>query len=198
MRGVEVGHDCGMDERVRAAFEAIRRTDFVTDDQRAYVAADRPLPIGYRQTNSQPTTVRQMLELLAAELGDRVLDVGSGSGWTTALLGHLTGPTGRVWGVELIPELAEWGRANVARYHLPWVSVAEADPGQLGLPEQAPFDRILVSAQAGELPQSLTDQLGVGGRMVIPVHGRLQVVDRRPDGRLDVQRHGHYAFVPLR
>ncbi|MGI8578688.1 MAG: protein-L-isoaspartate O-methyltransferase family protein [Nocardioidaceae bacterium] len=187
-----------MDGYLRSAFEAIRREDFLTDDQREYVAEDRPLPIGYQQTNSQPTTVRQMLELLSPERGNRVLDVGSGSGWTTALLGNLTGPTGQVWGVELVPELAEWGGANVARYDMPWVTVVLADPGQLGLPTQAPFDRILVSAQARELPRSLTDQLGVGGRMVIPVHGRLQVVDRQPDGQLDVRRVGHYAFVPLR
>lgn len=187
-----------IDSRVRAAFAAVSREDFLLEDQRGYVGEDRPLSIGFHQTNSQPTTVRNMLELLDVRAGDRVLDVGSGSGWTTALLGHLTGTTGEVWGVEIVPELAQWGRSNVERYPLPWASVTAADTDVLGLPDQAPYDRILASAEASELPADLVEQLAEGGRMVIPVRGRLSVVDRRWSGQLDVRRVGHYAFVPLR
>lgn len=186
------------DPRVSAAFAAVPREGFLTDTERRYADRDHPLPIGHGQTNSQPTTVRNMLTLLGVQPGDRVLDVGSGSGWTTALLGHLTGPEGRVYGVELVPDLAEWGSRNLATQGMPWTSIQPADGGVLGLPDHAPFDRILVSAEARRLPQPLVDQLGRGGRMVIPVFGRLSVVDRDGDGNVDVRRVGHYAFVPLR
>lgn len=185
-------------ERLNAAFAAVHRPDFLTEQQRSNATQDRPLFIGHGQTNSQPTTVRNMLILLDPRPGDRVQDVGSGSGWTTALLATLVTATGRVFGVELVPELTAWGRENLSRYHLDWATIEQADPSRLGLVEHAPYDRILVSAEARELPDSLIDQLALGGRMVIPVAGRLSVVDRRMDGEVDVRRVGHYAFVPLR
>ena len=184
--------------RVGAAFDRVRRADFLTPEYRARAADDRPLFIGYDATNSQPTTVRTMLELLDARPGDRVLDVGSGSGWTTALLASMVTRIGRVYGVELVPELVTWSRQNLARYAFDWASIDQAEGGTLGLPAQAPYDRILVSAQARRLPAPLVDQLAAGGRMVIPVDGRLSVVHRRPDGAVDEQRVGHYSFVPLR
>ncbi|HET7328899.1 MAG TPA: protein-L-isoaspartate O-methyltransferase [Nocardioidaceae bacterium] len=181
-----------------AAFAAIRREDFLTEPERGYAADDRALPIGHGQTNSQPTTVRHLLSLLDAGHGDRVLDVGSGSGWTTALLGQLVGPQGSVHGTELVPELVEWSRGNLSAYDLPWISVEPAVPGELGLPARAPFDRILVSAETGDLPQQLVDQLAGGGRMVIPVGGQLLVASRDDRGELTQRRVGHYSFVPLR
>jgi protein-L-isoaspartate(D-aspartate) O-methyltransferase len=129
-----------------------------------------------------------------------MLDVGCGSGWTTALLAHLVGPQGRVVGVEVVPDLVEFGRANLTAAGMPWARIEAADPDVLGLPAQAPYDRILVSAEATELPQSLVRQLREGGLLVLPVRGRLWAV-RRPAGwpqvPADVVRHGHYAFVPL-
>lgn len=184
--------------RVAAAFAAVPREGFLPRRERRRAGSDRPLLIGHGQTNSQPTTVRNMLTLLAVEPGDRVLDVGSGSGWTTALLADLTGPTGRVYGVELVPELAEFGSANLSACDAAWASIQVAEEGVLGLPDHAPYDRILVSAEARKLPQALVDQLAPGGRMVAPVAGRLSVVDRRDDDAIDVRRVGHYAFVPLR
>jgi protein-L-isoaspartate(D-aspartate) O-methyltransferase len=184
-------------DRLSAAFATVPRSDFLPRHQRSSAGQDRALFIGHGQTGSQPTTVRNMLQLLDPQPGQRILDVGSGSGWTTALLATLVTSSGRIYGVELVPELTAWGRANLARYDVGWASIHQADPDRLGLPEHAPYDRILVSAEAPELPAPLVEQLGPGGRMVIPVAGRLSVVDRTSAG-IEVRRVGHYAFVPLR
>ena len=183
-------------DRVREAFASIRREDFLPADQRGSAGEDRALKIGYRQTNSQPSTIANMLHLLDVKPGQRVLDVGSGSGWTTALLGVLVGPSGLVHGVEIVPELVIWGRGNLEAHPMPWTSITEAAPDQLGLPEQAPFDRILVSANARRLPDELVAQLGPDGVLVISVVGRMTVVRTTADEPI-VEREGHYAFVPL-
>lgn len=183
--------------RVDAAFAAVPRVGFLPTEQRPFAASDQPLPIGYGATNSQPWTVRAMLELLDVQPGDRVLDVGSGSGWTTALLAHLTGPDGEVMGVEIVPELVQIGRRNLGTDQ-PWARIEQATPGVFGLPDAAPFDRILTSADGGRIPSALTDQLAPGGRLVLPSAGIMTVVDRSPDGRLTRRTTpGLFAFVPL-
>jgi protein-L-isoaspartate(D-aspartate) O-methyltransferase len=186
-----------VNDAVDAAFDAVPRAAFLPEEARARAGHDGPIDIGHAQTNSQPRTVAAMLRLLDVRRGQRVLDVGAGSGWTTALLAHLVGPAGRVHGVELVPELAATGAANVAATGQEWASVVEAVPGVLGLPDDGPFDRVLVSAVADELPQELVDQLVVGGRMVCPVSGTMLLVERGAD-QVRVSEHGHYRFVPLR
>lgn len=185
-------------ERLDAAFAAVDRADFLPEVERGHASFDSPITIGHDQTNSQPSTVRHMLELLDVEPGHKVLDVGSGSGWTTALLGYLVGPEGSVIGMELVPELVEFGSANLARYDFPWAQIAEAHEGELGSPADAPFDRILVSAMADKMPDALVAQLAAGGVMVIPVSGRMLRVTRTPEGKLEATKSGHYRFVPLR
>jgi len=185
------------DPRLRDAFTAVGRQGFLPEAQRRFASEDHPLDIGWSQTNSQPTTVANMLELLDVHEGQRILDVGAGSGWTTALLGHLVGPTGRVVGVELVPELATWGAANVGHHPLPWATVEASEPGMLGKPIEGPYDRILVSAGAGDLPDALVKQLADDGLLVIPVQGEMLLVHRMTDGSTSVTRHGSYAFVPL-
>lgn len=187
----------GRPDRVDAALAAHPRTGFLPRRLRRRAREDRPLPIGHGATSSQPSTVATMLRLLDVPPGARVLDVGAGSGWTTALLAHLVGPAGSVVGVELEPDLAAWGAANVAATGQGWARVVVADPDVLGLPQEAPFDRILVSAEAPEVPGALVDQLGPAGRMVAPVAGGLAVVQRTHDG-VRVTRHEGYRFVPLR
>ena len=177
------------------AFAAVPRAVFLPPDQRRFAPLDRPLPIGWRQTNSQPTTVRATLRLLDVRPGQRVLDVGSGSAWSTALLAHLVGSTGEVIGVELVPELVSFGRGNLEARRVP-ARVEQASQGTLGLPDESPFDRILVSAEAGLLPVALVEQLVVGGVLVVPVAGVMHEV-RRTAGPPDVARHGRYSFVPL-
>lgn len=178
------------------AFKAVPRAGFLRRGTRRRASYDGPISIGHGQTNSQPRTVENMLRLLDVHSGHRVLDVGSGSGWTTALLAHLTGPDGSVMGVELEPALVEFGAANLARHDFPWASIRAAEPGVLGLPDEAPFDRILVSAEAREMPSALVDQLASDdGVLVIPVaQTMMRVVN--PGAR--VTEHGHYRFVPLR
>jgi len=181
------------------AFAAVPRAWFLPPEQVRFAAQDRALPLGYGQTGSQPTTVRNMLLLLEVSPGHHVLDVGCGSAWTTALLAHLVGPTGSVQGVELVPELVDFGRANLQRLDVPWASVTAAEPSVLGLPGSAPYDRILVSAVAREVPRALVDQLRPRGVMVVPVAARMAVVRRTEPTAADpdVVLHGHHAFVPL-
>jgi protein-L-isoaspartate(D-aspartate) O-methyltransferase len=195
---------------VEQAMRAVPRKDFLPPDVRGLAGEDRPLPIGEGQTSSQPRTVAAMLRLLDVRRGHRVLDVGAGSGWTTALLARLVGPDGSVTGVELSPGLARWGAANLAGSGQPWASLRQAAPRELGAPDDAPFDRVLVSAEGAQLPQALVDQLAPGGLMVVPVAGVMLRVARgaqgaaqgAPEGagasEVTVSRHGSYRFVPLR
>lgn len=182
-------------DSVDAAFDATPRRDFLPRGVRRRASYDGPLRIAAGQTCSQPRTVADMLRLLDVHPGHRVLDVGAGSGWTTALLAHLVGPTGSVLGVELEPELVAFGARNLASTDRPWASIRLATPGVLGDPEGAPYDRILVSAEPLELPAELVAQLGASGVMVIPVAGTMLRVSN--PGAV-VTRHGRYSFVPLR
>jgi len=184
-----------MDE-VRAAFDAVPREGFLPRRARSQAGFDGPITIGHGQTNSQPRTVEAMLRLLQVRTGDRILDVGAGSGWTTALLAHLTGPDGAVLGVELVPELAAWGAENLSRTTYGWASIQPAREGVLGEPRSAPYDRILVSAEARTLPQELVSQLTDHGRIVVPVRSTMTLGVRRGSD-LDVSEHGSYRFVPL-
>jgi protein-L-isoaspartate(D-aspartate) O-methyltransferase len=184
-------------DRVTEALAAVPREWFLPERQRGRAAYDGPLEIGHGQTNSQPRTVEAMLRLLDVRRGDRVLDVGSGSGWSTALLAELTGADGSVLGTELEPDLVAFGRANLARGAWPWARIEQATPGVLGDPPSAPYDRILVSAEARSLPTELVAQLGAEARMVVPVDGEMVLVEHGRAGAR-VSRHGRYRFVPLR
>lgn len=180
---------------VAAAFAALPREGFLRPEDRRRAGYDGPIRIGADQTNSQPRTVDQMLRLLDVRPGQRVLDVGSGSGWTTSLLAHLVGHFGEVLGLELEPSLVEFGSANLDRTGQPWARIEAARPGVLGRPEGAPWDRILVSAEPEELPRTLVEQLAPDGILVIPVAGRMLRV--RNPGEV-VTEHGLFRFVPLR
>lgn len=187
----------GISQRVLDALRSVDRRTFLPEAQREHAMVDRPLPIGFGQTCSQPRTVADMLTLLDVRDGDRVLDVGSGSGWTAALLGELVGRDGTVVGVELVAELAERAAAAVDAHGSTNVRVRAADPDRLGAPDDGPFDRILVSAGADDVPGELVAQLRPGGVMVVPVAGRMLRISLAPDGETSTTDHGAYAFVPL-
>ena len=160
-------------DAVSRAMATVRRDGFLREADRRRAGHDGPLGIGHDQTNSQPRTVEAMLRLLDVRPGQQVLDVGAGSGWTTALLARLVGPDGRVRGVELVPELAAWGAANLPRPTSRGRAWWRRRRATLGLPDHAPYDRILVSAEPSRLPD------GPGGAA-----GR----GRRPDGHSGRER----------
>lgn len=178
------------------AFEHIDRKHFVPKELHGLAYSDEALPIGAGQTISQPFTIAFMLELLAPQKGDRVLDVGSGSGFTTALLADIVGESGKVIGIEIVPALVTIGKKNLAPYHLAHVEIREAGD-VLGLPEEAPFDKMLVSAAAKKLPEPLISQLKIGGKMVIPVGNDILRIERNSDGSIATEKHSGFVFVPL-
>ncbi|MVA77486.1 methyltransferase domain-containing protein [Auraticoccus sp. F435] len=183
-------------QRVDEALAAVPRSRFLPEAVREAAAEDRPLPIGHGATCSQPTTVRHMLVLLDVHPGQRVLDVGSGSGWTTALLAHLVGPAGEVLGVELEPELVETARPRLTD---PWSQVVVARPGVLGAPDRGPWDRVLVSAEGTVATADvLAAQLADGGRLICPVGDQLLELERHGDQVTRRDTGGSWRFVPLR
>lgn len=183
-------------DHIEKAFQKISRANFVTEDQRGLAAIDAPLPIGFGQTISQPSTVKLMLEWLEAEPGSKVLDIGSGSGWTTALISHIIGLKGKVYATERIPELVDFGRNNSERIGAKNVKFFQAGI-KYGLPKHAPFDRILVSAAAQKLPEELLAQLNVGGKLVIPVQNDILEITKTSDTEYETNVHPGFVFVPL-
>jgi len=186
------------DERVLEVMGTLPREDFVPDDERRDAYADNPLPIGAGQTISQPYIVARMTELLAIAPGERVLEVGTGSGYQAAVLAELGC---RVTTIEREAGLAATARTRLERlgYGQDRIDVRTGD-GTLGLPDEPPWDGILVAAAAPEIPDSLRGQLGEGRRLVIPVGSRreqqLLVVERHGDEWREWS-DGPCVFVPL-
>jgi protein-L-isoaspartate(D-aspartate) O-methyltransferase len=184
------------DQRVLDAMERVPRELFVPDDLRDRAFDDAALPIGAGQTISQPYMVARIAEELGLDGDERVLDVGTGSGYQAAVLAELAD---EVHTIERIPELAEQARANLAAAGYDNVAVHVGD-GSRGRPEHAPYDAIVVAAAAPSFPQALYDQLTTGGRLVVPVGGRrgqrLEVIVRSPEGPA-VIRSVPCRFVPL-
>ncbi len=185
---------CGVlkSPRLIEAFETVDRIDFVPEELRHMAYEDHPLPIGLGQTISQPYTVAFMLELLEPNLNDRVLDIGSGSGWTTALLACVSK---HVDAVERIEELVVFSKQNLSKYAFKNISVHQAKQ-TLGLQGET-FDKILVSCAADEIPQALLRQLSPGGIMVIPVLNSIVKVVKNDKGSLTMEEYPGFVFVPL-
>src|ERR1700685_1803814 len=184
------------DERLFAAMSRVPRHEFVSADYRDQVYEDHPIPIGEGQTISQPYIVAIMLQALALDLSDVVLEVGTGSGYLTALLAELTR---QVYSVERDASLARTAHATLARLGYTNVEVIVGDGGN-GFPDQAPFDAIVVSAAAPQIPPPLFEQLREGGRMIVPVgpaHAQELQLARKHDGQPVVSTLEGCRFVPL-
>jgi len=187
------------------ALRAIDRRDFVTDEWRDYAYEDTALPIGYGQTISQPVVVAFMLELLEVKPGQKILDIGSGSGWTSALLAYIVSQkkmtnNGRVFAIERIPELKELGEKNCAKYNFVGKGIAKfiCGDGAKGLPEEAPFDRIEAAAAASrDIPDAWRRQVKVGGRIVAPVEDSIWLFVKKSDVEFEEKEFRGFAFVPL-
>jgi protein-L-isoaspartate(D-aspartate) O-methyltransferase len=176
---------------------SVLRHCFVLPEDLPWAYSDNPQPIGHAQTISQPYIVALMTEMLAVQQADRVLEIGTGSGYQAAVLGELAA---EVHTVELIPELACQAGKTLAALGYAHIHVHSGD-GSIGWPEAAPFDRILVAAAAPEAPQALLDQLAEGGRLIVPVGSRwvqrLEVWERT--GReYTCRSETEVSFVPLR
>ena len=188
-------------KQIISAFRKIDRKKFVSSDLKDYAYLDQPLPIGRGQTISQPYTVAFMLELLGPKKGDKVLDVGFGSGWTTALLAEIVGAKGKVYGLEINTTVFKSGCINLEKAAKRALAISNITlfnkSGWNGLIEHAPYDRILVSAAAGELPQALKDQLAVGGRLVIPIDQSIVMLERLSEDRFKEEAYQGFVFVPL-
>ena len=184
------------DRRVLAAMEQVPRHHFVPEDVRGSAYDDRPLPIGEGQTISQPYVVGLMTELLDLEPGDRVLEIGTGSGYQAAVLSRLVAD---VYTIEIVAPLGERARRTLERLGYGNVHVRIGD-GYEGWPEAAPFDAIIVTAAPPQVPQPLLDQLAVGGKLVVPVGSSWQdltVYTRRRDGSFHRDTVLPVRFVPM-
>jgi protein-L-isoaspartate(D-aspartate) O-methyltransferase len=187
------------DPRIARAIRAVDRQQFLPSEQVAHAREDHPLPIGYAQTISQPSLVAAMTEILAPPAGSRVLEIGTGSGYQTAILAELAG---EVFTVERIPPLAEQARARLARlgYHNIHFQVGD---GANGWPAAAPFHGIMATAAALSLPPAWIEQLAPGGRLLSPVGSvanddqRLVLVEKDADGRVRQRDLHAVRFVPL-
>jgi len=192
------------------AFKKIRREDFVPEGFRNEADINAPLPIGYGQTISQPLTVAFMLELLQPEPGEKILDIGAGSGWQAAMLAYCVGDKGKIFAIERIPELVEFGKKNVAKYNYIEKGIVEFICGDGS--KKATFDpirdeisngvnKIIAAASTKEIPQIWKEQLKIGGRLVTPVQSSIWLLIKNPPtgGRekFNEKEFPGFAFVPL-
>ena len=186
------------DDAVLEAMRSVERHNFVPENYRDRAYSDGPLPIGHGQTISQPYIVAFMTEQLQVSSQHKILEIGTGSGYQAAILGELAK---HVFTIEIIPELAE-GAKNILN-HLSYKNITvRAGDGYKGWPEEAPFERIMVTAAPTEVPQELIDQLAPGGRMILPVGAQflvqyLWVIEKDDQGTVTKEKILPVRFVPM-
>ncbi len=186
-------------KRVIEAFEKIKRSDFLLEDSKDLSEINEALSIGFGQTISQPLVVAFMLELLELKEGEKVLDVGSGSGWTSSLLAEIVGKKGKVVALDIIQELKEFGEKNASKYNFVKKGIIQfvcADANN-GFEKEAPFDKILASAAAVKIPDSWKKQLKIGGRIVAPVDSSIWLLIKKSETDFEEKEHPGFIFVPL-
>jgi protein-L-isoaspartate(D-aspartate) O-methyltransferase len=186
-------------KNIEEALRKYRREFFVPEECKHLAYRDFPISIGFNQTISQPSTVVAMTEALEVKSGERVLEIGTGSGWQSAILSYLVGEKGHVYTIEILEDLAEFARSNLNNVGIKNVEVFVGD-GSLGMKEKAPFDKIIVTAACPDIPKPLLDQLKVGGIMVLPI-GNLYLQDmfviKKLKDKVEKKSIGSFMFVPL-
>ncbi|MBI1662143.1 MAG: protein-L-isoaspartate(D-aspartate) O-methyltransferase [Nitrosopumilus sp.] len=185
-------------ENVESAIRNVQRHDFVlmSDVDKAYY--NEPLAIMKNQTISQPAVVSRMTEWLDVKKGQKILEVGTGSGWQTAILSYLVGD-GTIFSVELHPELVEFAQNNLKKLDINNVNVILND-GSLGYPDAAPYDRIIITAACSKIPSLLFDQLNQNGLLIAPVGNSSQslvLLKKTSQGIIEIKNESNYVFVPL-
>lgn len=185
--------------RLIEAFQKIDRKHFVPEELEKEAYLNEPLPIGHNQTISQPLTVAFMLELLDPRPGEKILDIGAGSGWQTALLSYVVGQSGKVIGLERILPLKAIAETNVGKYSFITKKIAEIflGDGSKGYLDKAPYDKIIAAASAKEIPEVWKDQLKIGGRLVAPVGHSIFSIDKVSETEFKEEEHYGFSFVPL-
>lgn len=179
------------------AFYKVDRMDFVLEESRYEAYSDRPLSIGFGQTISQPLTVAFMLELLQPQVGEKILDIGSGSAWQSCLLANMVGKNGKVFAIERIVEIYEFGKENSKKYNFKNLRFILGD-GSRGYEKEAPYDKIIVAAAAFEkIPIELKKQLVNAGRLVIPVNNSIWLIIKKKNNKYTAKEFPGFAFVPL-
>ena len=186
------------DEAIEA-MNTVSRADFLPPQFREQAEAEIPLPIGHGQTVTPPRTTAIMLELLDVKKGHSVLDAGTGSGWTAALLGSIVGKTGKVITIERIDDFFAIAKVNIEKYGYLSDGRVECISGNAaeGYVKAAPYDRILVSATASDVPDVLKDQLKVGGKLVIPLHNSICYFEKRSESEFYKEEFSGFNFVPF-
>ena len=187
------------DNDIIDAFFNVHRIEFIPEDLASQADANIPLPIGYGQTISQPLTVAFMMELLEPKPGQNILDIGSGSGWTTGLLAYIVGEQGKVTAMEKIKELCEIGKKNVDKFGFIKNGIVEiyCESADKGFEKNAPYDRILVSASLDEIPLVFKKQLAIGGKMVIPILNGIWYVEKNGEDDFNIEKFAGFSFVPF-
>lgn len=182
--------------RLEAALKKVDRRDFMPEDLKDLAYVDEALPIGSGQTTSQPLTIVFMLELAELREGEKVLEVGTGSGWQTALLAEIVEPKGKVVSVERIGKIQEFAKTNLSRYDYRNIELVIGD-GSRGYKPGAPYDVIIAGAEAEKVPRDWKDQLKPGGRTVFPMGGSVYRLLKRKDGSFSEEHRYGFTFVPL-
>lgn len=179
------------------AFATIGREEFVPEALAHNAEVDIPLPIGYGQVVAQPTVVAFSLELLDIQKGHTVLEVGSGSGWVTAILSYMVGKEGAVTGLEIIPDLYALGKENIAKFTVLKERKIELynEDGLHGFAPNAPYDRILAGVDVAEIPEALKSQLSDGGKMVMSLRGSIWLIEKEK-GELHMEEYRGFSFAP--
>lgn len=183
-------------DRIIEAFRKTDRINFVQHSDKKYAYQDRPLRIGEDQTISQPLTVAFMLEQLQPQKGNSILDIGSGSGWTTALLSNIVGKKGEVTGLEIKSGLVKVGQSNLKKLNIKNAQIKKANKNELGMGGEK-FDKILVSAAAKNKPKELYKQLKKPGTLVIPINNSIFRITKDKNGKINRQEFFGFSFVPL-
>lgn len=179
------------------AFLAIDRLDFVPPEYSDDAYLDVPIPLGHEVTTSQPSTIAFMLEKLKPRRDQKILEIGTGSGYVTALLARIVGSGGRVFSIELIGDLKKYAKMNLRKYDFSNVTLFVSD-GKLGLPEKSPFDRIISSAEARVVPESWKEQLAVGGIIITPYDSQILKLTKKSNDKFTSQKFPAFAFVELK